>query len=439
MSTTPLFARARAVADAVLLEGYALYPYRRSSLKNQLRWQFGVLVPRRFSEAGGGEPWWMQTECLVEGDAPVTLEGRLRFLRLRRRRVDVPTDHGSGGADDDGELRPVESVEVNGQLLVAWDEGEICEVDFTHPIEITGQAEQVIEFDLPGDVSTEELRTDGVLAARVTHTRAPLAGKLLITVEPVAAQEPLCRLHIRIENRTAWESPSTSRDQALTASCLGVHLLLALPADRFLSLVDAPEWAEPATKACRNIRLHPVLACEPGRRDLVLSAPIILSDHPAVAPESPGDLFDATEIDEILTLRTLTLTDDEKRQARATDPRVAALIDRVDGAPPELLQQLHGVFRAPHPIFQADPSLTSTYRAGTRVRLHPGSRRTDAQDMFLAGCIAVIERVERDVDDQECLAVLLEDDPAAELNRWHGRFLYFYPDEVEPLADGATG
>ena len=431
--TTPLFARAQAVADAVLLEGYALYPYRRSSRKNQLRWQFGVLAPRDFSEAGGGEPWWMQTECLIDGDAPATVQGQLRFLRLRRRRVEAAVDGGR-------HFRAVESVEVGGQLQVAWDEGELCEVSFSHLLDAPG--EQVVGFERPGDDTVEILSSDGGTTARITHTRAPLAGVVRISVEPVAAPRPLARLRVRVENLTDWDRSQTSRDEALTASCLGIHLLLALPSDSFLSSQDPPAWAAAANAACRNLRLHPVLACEAGRRDLILAAPIILSDHPAVAPESPGDLFDATEIDEILTLRTLALTDEEKRQARATDPRVAAIIDRVDGAPPELLERLHGTFRAPHPTrVESDTATTTTvssFRAGARVRLRPGPRRTDAQDMFLAGCVATIERVERDLDDRECLAVLLDDDPAAELNRWHGRFLYFYPDEVEPIAGGAV-
>ena len=80
-------------------------------------------------------------------------------------------------------------------------------------------------------------------------------------------------------------------------------------------------------------------------RELVLVSPVILYDHPRIAAESAGDLFDATEIDEILTLRTLALTDEEKREARATDPRAAELLDRLDGLPPEMLERMHGAIR----------------------------------------------------------------------------------------------
>jgi len=70
--------------------------------------------------------------------------------------------------------------------------------------------------------------------------------------------------------------------------------------------------------------------------------------------------------------------------------------------------------------------------AGSRVRLRPGTRRADAQDMFLTGRLAVVEAVLTDVDDRPYLAVTLADDPGADVQRDHGRFRYFGPDEVEP-------
>jgi hypothetical protein len=134
-------------------------------------------------------------------------------------------------------------------------------------------------------------------------------------------------------------------------------------------------------------------------------------------------------------LRTRLLTDDEKRQARATDARVAALIDRVDALPGDALDRLHGAFRAP--AEEPEPPRLSVagvaVGVGSRVRLRPGRRRTDAQDMFLDGRVATVEEVKHDAEGRSCLAVTIDDDPAAELHRWHGRFHYFYPDEIEPL------
>jgi hypothetical protein len=200
----------------------------------------------------------------------------------------------------------------------------------------------------------------------------------------------------------------------------------------------------------------------------VLSSPIILYDHPELAPESPGELYDGTEIDEILTLRTLALSDEEKLEARATDPRAAALIDRVEAMDAPAMERLHGTIRGLRPaaehhghgaeasgrvpadydpavpwwdpeadasVSPATDSVTIAGQAvarGSLVRLRPGARRADAQDMFLAGRIAEVQAVLYDVEDRPYLAVSLTDHPDPDLSIAHGRFLYFMPDEVEP-------
>jgi hypothetical protein len=184
----------------------------------------------------------------------------------------------------------------------------------------------------------------------------------------------------------------------------------------------------------------------------VLGAPIILGDHPTIASESAGDLFDATEIDEILTLRVMTMTDAEKAEARGTDPRAAAILARCDGMSDEAMGRLHGADRtagardledevpwwdAQEDARAAPESDEAIVRGvavskGSRVLLRP-SRRADAQDLFLAGLTAVVSRVYRDVDGGTHVAVVLEDDPASDLYGATGRFYYFGPEELEPL------
>jgi len=281
-----------------------------------------------------------------------------------------------------------------------------------------------------------------------------------------------------VENRTVPPEPVHGRDEALRHALIAAHTLIGAPAGTFLSMTGPPEWAAGDVAACANVGTWPVLAGPADCRSLVLSSPVILYDHPEVAPESTGDLFDATEIDEILTLRTLALTDAEKQEARATDPRAAELIDRLDGLPPEMLDRLHGAIRylrpaaagAPHapppgsgpagargpgaePRPWWDPGSDASVSPetdhvdiagvriarGSRVRMRPGARRADAQDLFLAGREAVVEAVLFDVDGAVHLAVSVPDDPAADLQRSHGRFLYFAPDEVEPLDRASSG
>ena len=264
-------------------------------------------------------------------------------------------------------------------------------------------------------------------------------------------------------------------------------------------MTDPPEWAAGEVGRCVNTATWPVLAGPPDCTELMLSSPVILYDHAEIAAESAGQLFDSTEIDEILTLRTMTLTDEEKRAARATDPRAAELLDRLDHLPPEMLERMHGAIRylnpadgpagdlppgpgpcrsgpnprrsspvtpggrpprengmAPDPAVAgqapwwdpgADRSVSPDtdhvmigdvrVARGSRVRMCPGARRADAQDLFLTGRTALVEAVLFDVDGHAHLALLPEDDPDADIQRIQGRFLYFAPDEVEPL--GAVG
>jgi hypothetical protein len=202
-----------------------------------------------------------------------------------------------------------------------------------------------------------------------------------------------------------------------------------------------------------------VLAGEDGGRAVVLSSPIIMYDHPQVAPESPGDLFDACEIDEILTLRTLTLTEEEKAEARATDPRARVIVDRAGAIPDEVLARLHGAVRSVRPVSSDVPPGASVpwweaeaealvspatdavivdgvpVARGSRVRLHPRPAGTDAHDMFLENRLARVEAVLLDVDGSRHIAVVLEDDPGADLHRWNGRYHYFGPDELSPVGD----
>lgn len=408
---------ARRLADAVLLEGYVLYPYRASSAKNRFRWAFGVLAPRAWTEAGGCEEWWLETQVLVDPGAKV--RGTLRFLHAEARTVEAP----------DG--TPLASLEVGGRLLLPWDEGRIRE------IELPGApAGDSMAFAVPGEESMEEVRDErDELMGRLCRRMLPIRGTVRMRAELVEAERPLSRLSVRVENDTPCDNPGAPRDEALRGSLIAAHLVLEASCGAFYSLTDPPPWAAAAAAACKPVRSWPVLAGPPGTRDTVLAAPIILYDHAAIAPESPGDLFDNTEIDEILALRTRTLTEAEKREARATDPRAAEVVDRVDTMPPEMLSRLHGALRGlhrgemvPRPA-RPQPALGK----GARVRLCPGKRRTDAQDLLFAGRSATVEAVLRDAEGREYLAVTIDDDPAAELHRWYGRFHYYRPDEVEPL------
>jgi len=432
------------VADAVLYEGYVLYPYRRSSIKNRgCRWQFGVLLPRSaippsarddHSVAGSMESWYQQTECLLEPVSDGVIAFRVRFLQLQRRRVLA--------ARDSGEFEPVPRLDTSNGSQIGFDEAVPREFDVDLHWRDLLDSPRALALRFDGLETVESILEDDVEVGRVERRSWPVSASLLFTLERATAPFPLLRLRIRIENSCDDLPAATPRDDALPRALLGTHVMAHVDAGAFVSLLDPPEWAASAATQCHNIHTFPVLGGEPGSRDLVLSSPIILYDHPKVAPESPGDLFDATEIDEILSLRTMTLSDDEKREARATDARAAALIDRVDSLAPEKMADLHGVLRSRRPIgSEASPDSASVVvdggevRAGSLVRLRPRDHGTDAHDMFLVGRTGRVAGVFIDLDDERQVAVTIENDPAAELNEWYGRYRYFAPDELELLAD----
>jgi hypothetical protein len=377
----------RQIADAVMYEGYILYPYRASAQKNRSRWQFGVLMPASYVATDPSETSQLRAEVVFEHDGEPSVEVAVRFLQVQRR--------------------------------TGWDEAVAQEINVrAEAVELLGEGHRE-DFAVPG-------------GEEPTGHRAPLAGAVELRASTAPRPWPTARLTVTLTNRTdSGELPPT-RDHALPHALIAAHLILKISGGRFLSMTDGPEWAAPIVAECQNTGCWPVLA-GPADRTIMLAAPIILPDYPGLAPESAGELYDGTEIDEILTLRTLALSDEEKAAARATDPRAAALIDRVETMDGDTLTRLHGTIRDIKPdgnfVVVAGRRITE----GSRVTLRPGIRRTDAQDMFLAGRTGLVQAVLHDEDGADYIAVTLADDPDADLRIAHGRFLYFAPDEVEPL------
>jgi len=417
----------RKIADAVLYEGYILYPYRASSQKNQSRWQFGVVMAPGYAAADPSETSFTRAECVLEHSGQPSVRVLLRFLQVQRR---------TSGGD-------------------TWDEAVEREVE--------AAADAAALF---GDGVTREFTVEGGedRDEDVVRRREPLAGAVTVRAAEVPGPWRALKLQVKMENRTGLGSVPQRREDALPTSLVAAHTIITAEGGKFLSMTDPPEWAAPAVAGCRNEGGWPVLA-DPDDQ-VMLSSPIILYDHPELAAESPGELYDGTEIDEILTLRTMALSDDEKAEARATDPRAAALLDRVDSMDPQVLARLHGTLRSPRPGPTAEPPIlteagetsvpwwdpdadasvspdTDSVTIGGRpiargslVRLRPGARRADAQDMFLVGRIAEVQAVLHDVENNPYLAVSLAGQPDEDLRIAHGRFLYFMPDEVEPHEDG---
>jgi hypothetical protein len=337
--------RAEKIANAVLYEGYMLYPYRPTSTKNRQRWNFGTLYPEQFDEVlGGHERCRMQTQCLLTAEPGAVLQVNARFLHLVERRVfahEVPPQ------GDPAQVRPVQSLVVDGRVHESWEEGVERSVEASVEIEQLLQAPVRVLFSFPGSSEREALRESGGRVAGTVHrTQHSIDGGLELMAERLP--EGVLRLTAQIVNQTPL-APATERATALLRSLLSAHTILGLGAGEFASLLDPPEHLREATAALHNIGTYPVLVGEAGEHDLLLSSPIILYDYPQVAPESAGDFFDGTEMDEMLTLRVLTMTDEEKREMAGADDRVRQLLERTEHTAREQLVRTHGVGRSLKP------------------------------------------------------------------------------------------
>ncbi len=314
------------IANAVLYEGYLLYPYRRSSIKNQQRWNFGLVYPREYSEANGGtEPWTMHTECLVATQPRTELGIYVRFLHLLQ----------------------VQSEDKN-KVSETWEEGVEREIKV-----VALALDDLIERPRRIPISFAGGTLDSLPSSRsAQREQQPIVGTIIIAAEPASAEaKNIYRVSVQIENTTTNTATWPDRSHAvLLQSFVSTHTILQLHQGSFISLLEPPEELQTAAQQCQNVRTWPVLVGEVGETDAMLSSPIIMYDYPQIAPESAGSLFDGTEIDEILTLRIMTLTDEEKAEMREGDERAAEILERTEALSPEQMMKLHGAIRGLRPV-----------------------------------------------------------------------------------------
>ena len=336
------------IVKAVLYEGYMLYPYRPSAVKNRQRFNFGVVYPQAYSEAQGGtDACMMQTECLVQGDEDAECVVSVRFLRMVARSIKkllVPVSELPSILESN--LAAVENLEVDGKTFQAWQEAveEVIEVTEFNVAALAAQPMQW-PFRLSAKQESEAIRdARGLIVGMIHRGTASIGGRIELTAEPV--QRGLCKCRVRIFNEARMDgSAHVTREKALERSLVSAHTILQVRQGEFISLVDPPEMYLDSARACQNIGTWPILVGDEDQRDTILSSPIILYDYPQVAPESPGDLFDGAEIDEILSLRIMTLTEEEKREMRESDERARQILERTEAMPEEQWLKLHGALR----------------------------------------------------------------------------------------------
>ncbi len=376
------------VARALLYEGYVLYPYR-PSVKNQQRWTFGGVYPPSWSEAQDGtDPCVMQTQCLIETGETAQLHVKIRFLHLVDRTIGKLPQPMNEFSDVDPQFDLVPSVSVGDKQYQAWQEAVERDVDLgvidVHQL-LAEPHQQAFSFSHHRAI--EPLRAPGApVVAILIREQQALEGT--VEISAVALEENFIRLSVRILNQTPLiDAEKSSREQAMLRTLVSTHTILTIQNGKFISLTDPPPDCRQHAAQCVNIGAWPVLVGEAGATETMLSSPIIVEDYPKIAPESPGDLFDSSEIDEILTLRIMTLTDEEKRLAAGIDDRVGELLARTQSLARDELMALHGTLREVEPIHRDAPPRKSIFahgvelKPGASVRLHPLGR-ADAMDIL---------------------------------------------------------
>jgi hydrogenase maturation protease len=532
--------------EALLYEGHILYPYRPSSTKNcRGRFTFGRVYPEAYSAAQkGAERCVMQTEGLVllfpnslaGGEEvagcrlqvagwktapepnlqlstcnlqPFKLHVSVRFLQPMAREIGVLDEPLAKWTGAEPQCRRVPELRVGEEWFQSWHEAVERRVELSLGVPPSGgtapeppeggtpnagRSSRRSEFSFPPRRSVEPIRDGARVVGVIVRRQARISGAVEIAACP--AGSGLFKITVRILNQSPLSTAELGDEEAVLLRTLAsTHTLLRVEGGEFVSLLEpAPEF-KAAAEACENLGVWPVLVGDGAarERDTMLSSPILLYDYPKIAPESPGSLFDGTEIDELLSLRILTLTPEEKRKMRCVDEQARRLLERTEGLPQESLLRMHGTLRddgggnpkaegrgpkegrdpkseaaggafgasvrqlerrgakdaektmaagQPHPggILDTTTKLEQvsvggvSLRAGDRVRIRPKAR-ADVMDLALSGQMAVIEAIEEDVEHRIYLAVVLENDPGKDLGllRQPGHRFFYGVDEVEPI------
>ena len=391
------------LVDSLLFEGYALYPYTPESRKNATPTPFGIVYPPGYARLHPHTFDHLQIESVVVGPPTATVEAEVRYLT-------------SSGARHQAAERRVATA--------------------PHALETLAREASTtpIEGGTPGEPG-------GVL-----RLEAELLG------------DDLWRVRARVENRATppGDMGAFERPQALVHAFLSTHVVLRAAGARFVSPLEREGQAGAAAAAARHVNTWPVLATPAD--DALLGAAIVLPDHPEIAPESRGSLFDNTEIEEALLLHVHALSEGEREAIAAQDSPVRDLIRRALEATPADILRLHGVMREARPsaaaVADGEPGENFRYltrprderplgesevvtargvlRPGQHVRLRLGGA-AGAHDPMYDGRAATIQRIVVDDGGRPHLGVTLDDDPGRDVLRDSGRFLYFFPDEIEVI------
>lgn len=413
-------AAAERLAESLLYEGYALYPYTPTAVKNATPTPFGIVYPPAYARLHDSTYDHARIECVAVATAAARVEAEAVFL------------HAAGGRHR-AARRSVALVAGLGEALA-------------------GPLVREFAFE-PGSEA-------GAVTGSPSAGGEAVSGRLSVSAEELG--DGLVRIGARVENATSVaDAAALDRAAALRRSLLSTHLLLGVTGEgaRFVSPLEREGEVGRWVQECVNVNSWPVLAAADDTA--VLGASILLPDHPQVGAQSTANMFDGTEIEEALTLHVQALSDAERAAIAADpDPAVQEMIERVEATTPEQLLGMHGQMRPADPDFPqwsepgtapAAPSAGEAlppaseipgeraitvggrrFERGAKVVLRPGTDG-DPYDRMLDGQVATVRRIYVDYDGRAYLGVTVDADPMSDVLRDAGRYLFFFADELEAI------
>ena len=318
----------------LLYEGYALYPYHRSAVKNQKPIPFGVVFPEQYNSHNPHAHSTMQTQCIVTGNSHILFNLSIRFLHLIKVEL-LERDQAS-------HFRPANDLNVNGESYQAgWQTFERIinarDVEINQLIE--NQKTIILDLDKMEECSDINNEKKEIVAKEIKSV-SEINGTITIDATPVENRSDAFRTTINITNTTPVTNPGTvSRDEMLGHSLLSTHIIINAVNGQFISHQNPNEQWKASIESCKNLNTWPILIDESDTT--LLSSPIILYDYPQIHPQSATDLFDSTEIEEALLLHVAVLSDEEKERIAASDEKLRTMLNKVKSVTPAALINLH--------------------------------------------------------------------------------------------------
>lgn len=320
------------ITNTVLYEGYALFPYHRNAVKNQLPIPIGVIYPQDYHSINNHSPAEMQTECILTGSNP-EIKITVRFLHLKQ------VHKHERGRDTKNIQPPGDKYNLQNSQPTGWQTVE-RKIDFEKN-KISELFESPESFKFHFEEEVREITSSG--EADNWSCVSAIKGTFSISASKIEKAEKAWRIRVNITNKTPVPfAAEQARNMIFLQSFLSANTVMTTSGGKFISMQNPGQSWKQETDQCVCKNAWPILIDKDD--SMLLSSPIILYDHPEINPKSKTDLFDSLEIEEALMLHFAAMSDEEKNKIAGSDERLAAMLQKVGDLTPDSMLNLHGGF-----------------------------------------------------------------------------------------------